>query len=158
MLNKRYSQLQSGFTYIGILMLMVLMSISMAGVGLVWHIQLQREKERQLLLIGNTIRKAIGSYYANSPSDTGKYPPTLEALLLDERKIVPKRHIRKIYKDPIGQQQEWVLIMQNKGVVGIHSQSTLKPFRISGFPEAYEAFSKAKSYQDWKFVYVPGID
>lgn len=158
MLNNRNSQLQSGFSYIGILMLMVLMSISMAGVGLVWHIQLQREKERQLLYIGTTIRKAIGSYYANSPSGSGKYPPSLEALLLDERKILPKRHIRKIYKDPIGQQQEWVLIMQNKGVIGIHSQSTLKPLRISGFPEVYEGFSKAKSYQDWKFVYVPGID
>lgn len=154
----KYIQLQAGFSYMGILVLMVLMGVSMAGVGLVWHIQLQREKELQLLFIGTSYRKAIGRYYANSPSGLGEYPPTLEALLLDERKVSPKRHIRKIYNDPIGKQDDWVLITQNNRIVGIHSQSKLKPLKTINFPQVYEFFSKAKTYQDWKFVYVQGVD
>lgn len=159
MTNHHHAYLkQAGFSYMGILMLIALMGISMAGVGLVWHIQLQRQKEQQLLFVGSAIKKAIGSYYANSPNGFGEYPLSLKALLLDERKIKPSRHLRRLYKDPIGKQQDWVLIMQNNRVIGVHSQSTLKPLMRSGFPQAYEAFSKAKTYQDWKFEYVPGVE
>lgn len=149
---------QAGFSYMGILMLMVLMGISMAGVGLLWHIQLQRQKEQQLLFVGSAIKKAIGSYYANSPKGLGEYPPSLKALLLDERKIKPIRHLRRLYIDPIGRQQDWVLIMKNKRVVGVHSQSKLKPLKRSGFSQAYEDFSKAKTYQDWKFVSMADVE
>jgi hypothetical protein len=55
-------------------------------------------------------------------------------------------------------QQDGVLIMQNKRVVGVHSQSKLQPFKRSEFSQVYETFSQAKSYQDWKFVYIQAND
>lgn len=158
-INQHYAYLkQAGFSYMGMLMLMVLMGLSMAGVGLVWHIQIQRQKEQQLLFVGSAIRNAIGSYYASSPNGLGEYPPTLKALLLDERKIKPKCHLRRLYQDPLGRQQDWVFITKNKRVIGVHSQSTLRPLKRFGFSKAYEDFSKAKTYQDWKFVYLPGVE
>ncbi|QVL45266.1 MAG: type II secretion system protein [Methylophilaceae bacterium] len=149
---------QFGFSYMGILVLMVIAGISMAGAGLMWHIQLQRAKEQQLLFTGNAIRKAIGSYYAANPTGLGEYPSSLKALLLDKRQLSLKRHLRQLYLDPMGKQQEWALIMQNDRVIGVYSQSTLAPIKVSGFPAVYEDFSNAKTYQDWKFVYIPGIE
>jgi len=149
---------QFGFTYMGVLMLMVIAGISMAGTGLMWHMQIQRAKEQQLLFAGTAIRKAIGSYYASNPTGVGEYPKSLEALLLDERSINIKRHLRRVYLDPIAKGQEWTLIRQNERIVGVHSQSSLKPMKVADFPTIYEDFSNAKTYQDWKFVYIPGME
>lgn len=142
----------------GTLMLILIAGISMAGTGVVWHTQIQRADEQQLLFAGNAIQKAISSYYASSPGGVGEYPTTLEALLLDNRQPKIKRHLRRLYQDPVGKKQEWVLIMQNQKVIGVHSQSLLKPIKVSGFPPIYESFSSAKTYQDWRFVYMPGIE
>jgi Type II secretory pathway, pseudopilin PulG len=157
-LGKPNEHKQAGFTYMGILMLMVIAGISMAGAGMVWHTQIQRAEEQQLLFVGNAIRKAISSYYASSPSGVGEYPPTLEALLLDKRQPKIKRHLRRLYADPVGKKQEWVLITQNQKIIGVHSQSLLKPIKVSGFPPLYESFSSAKTYQDWKFISRPGVE
>lgn len=157
-INRLCINQQFGFSYMGVLMLMVIAGISMAGAGLMWHIQLQRAKEQQLLFAGTAIRKAIGSYYVSNPTGVGEYPISLEALLLDERPLNIKRHIRRLYQDPMGKQQEWALMMQNDRVIGVYSQSTLEPIKVSGFPAVYEGFSNAKTYQDWKFVYIPGVE
>ena len=149
---------QAGFSYIGILMLMLIASISMAGVGMVWHIQIQRSKEQQLLFAGTAIRKAISGYYNATPGGGGEYPTTLESLLLDERQTYIKRHLRRLYNDPMGKNRAWALIMQNNRIIGVQSQSLLKPIKTDGFPLIYESFRGAKTYQDWKFVYVPGME
>lgn len=154
---KGFKNQQAGFSYMGIMMLIMISGIGMAGTGLVWHTRIQRHQEMQLLFAGNAIRNAIGHYYTSNPAGVGEYPRSLEALLLDKRQPVIKRHLRRLYQDPIGKQQEWVLIMQNQRIIGVHSQSSRKPIKKSGFPSLYENFSEAKSYQDWKFVYLPGI-
>lgn len=53
---------QLGFTYIGVLMLVAIAGIGLAGVGIVWHQDAQREREKELLFIGDEYRQAIGSY------------------------------------------------------------------------------------------------
>lgn len=147
---------QTGFSYMGILVLMVIAGISMTSTSLVWHIQLQKLKEQQLFYAGNAIRNAIASYYLENPSGAKEYPQSLEELLLDKRHPIVKRHLRRNYSDPMGKNQNWVLIKQNNKVIGVHSKSTLKPIRKLGFPEEYESFSSAKTYQDWKFIYIGG--
>ena len=67
-----------------------------------------------------------------------------------------KRHLRQYYRDPMNNKQNWALIMQGNKIIGVHSKSTLKPIKKSGFPEVYENFSNAKTYQDWKFIFVEG--
>ena len=141
--TKGIRQHQAGFSYMGVLMLIVIVGIGLAGAGRVWHIQLQRLKEQQLLFAGDAIRKAICSYSASNSNAINDYPRLLESLLLDERKITPKRHLRSLYQDPMG-------------VIGVHSKSKLKPIKTTGFDAKNEGFNDAKTYQDWQFVCTPG--
>jgi type II secretory pathway pseudopilin PulG len=130
--------------------------IALAGVGIVWHQDVQREREKELLFIGNEYRHAIGSYYESSPSGAKQYPRKLEDLMLDSRFPNIKRHIRKLYSDPISQETEWGLVMEQQQITGIYSQSSLKPIKRKGFPSQYGDFNSAKEYSDWKFIYAPG--
>jgi len=154
--DKRNPKGQAGFSYMGILMLMVIAGISMAATSLVWHTQQQRLKEQQLLFAGTAIGKAIASYHLSNPNGLKEYPPSLEALLLDKRHPTIKRHLRRLYQDPMTKQQNWALIMQNNRVIGVYSKSKIKPIKMTGFISAYESFSNAKTYQDWKFVHIVG--
>jgi type II secretory pathway pseudopilin PulG len=148
--------LQRGFTYMGVLMVMVISGIAMAGAGLVWHQQTQRVKEQELMFVGEAIRQAIRSYYQPDPNGLQQYPPSLEALLLDDRYPVIKRHLRQLYLDPITRSADWGLIKQQDRIIGLYSLSRQKPLKQTDFPSKYENFSGAKSYQQWQFVYVPG--
>jgi len=149
---------QSGFTYMGVLMVVVISGIAMAGAGLIWHQQAQRVKEQELLFVGDAIRQAIRSYYQNTPSGLKEYPPTLEALLLDKRFPNIKRHLRQLYSDPLTTDTDWGLIEQQDRIIGVYSLSKQKPLKQKEFPTKYESFRDAKSYQQWQFVYVPGQD
>ena len=145
-----------GFTYIGVLMLVAISGIGLSGVGIVWHQDAQREREKELLFMGEQFRKAIGSYYENSPVANKQYPDKLEDLILDNRFPVIKRHLRKLYADPMNPSKDWGLEKQQGRIVGVYSESKLKPIKKSGFQLQYEAFSTAEEYKDWKFIYTAG--
>lgn len=145
-----------GFTYIGLLMMIAISGIALAGVGIVWHQDAQREREKELLFIGEEYRKAIGSYYENSPSDAKQFPKTLDDLILDRRFPVIKRHIRKLYVDPMLREEPWGIALQQGQIIGIYSISKQHPIKKIGFPLQYEVFSTAEKYSDWKFIYSPG--
>lgn len=95
---------ESGFVYLWALFGVTLAGIVMAGVGQVWQVKAQREKEAELLYVGEQFRKAIMSYYNTG---TKQFPETLEELLEDKRTPAIKRHLRKIYMDPITNTAEW---------------------------------------------------
>ncbi len=93
--------LEKGSIYILMLFTVTIAGILLAATGQIWQFKAQREKEKQLLLVGEQFRQAVMSYY-NSASDGGKkYPKTLEDLLLDKRGVTPERHLRKIFFDPM---------------------------------------------------------
>jgi hypothetical protein len=86
-----------------------------------------------------------------------RYPDSLERLLSDDRFPIVKRHLRKIFLDPMTGKAEWGLIRKpGFGIVGVHSLSAQKPFKRANFHERYAVFAGAMSYQDWEFVYLPG--
>jgi type II secretory pathway pseudopilin PulG len=145
-----------GFTYIGLMIMVAISGIALAGVGIVWHQDVQREREKELLFIGNAYRQAIGSYYEGSPSGTKQYPRKLGDLILDHRFPNIKRHLRKLYIDPIVREAEWGLVLDQERIIGIYSKSSLKPIKRKEFPLQYGDFSGAKEYSDWKFIYTPG--
>ena len=145
-----------GFTYIGVLMLVAISGIGLAGVGIVWHQDAQREREKELLFIGEEYRKAIGSYYENSPEATKQYPKTLDDLILDNRFPVTKRHLRKLYADPFARENAWGLVMQQGKIIGVYSLSKQQPIKTFGFQPQYENFSSASEHSDWKFIYSAG--
>ena len=147
--------MQTGFTYMGVLMLIAIAGIGMAGVGLVWHQNAQRENEKELLFIGEEYRRAIGSYYESSLGAAKQFPLSLDDLLLDKRFPNAKRHIRKLYADPIARNTQWGLIKQQAQITGIYSVSKLAPIKKFGFADQYEIFSTAVEYNEWKFNYIP---
>ncbi|MDE2388421.1 MAG: hypothetical protein KGN35_04970 [Betaproteobacteria bacterium] len=104
------SRAENGFVYLWALFAVVLAGIVMAGAGQVWQVKAQREKEAQLLYVGEEFRKAIMSYYNTG---TKQFPETLEELLQDKRSPNIKRHLRKIYTDPVTNTAEWGLIEES---------------------------------------------
>ena len=146
-----------GFTYIGLLAAIVIMGIGLAAVGPVSSTLQFREKERELLFVGDQFRRAIASYYEKTPGGLKQYPKKLEELLRDNRYPNVQRHLRKIYIDPLTGKAQWGLVeLPGIGITGVYSLSDLPPIKTANFPERYKAFQSAKKYSDWKFVYVAG--
>lgn len=148
---------QSGFTYFGVLFLVTLISISLSGAAIVWHVEQQRQKEKELIFIGQQYAAAIASYYENTPGVTKAYPKKITDLLADKRGIKIKRHLRKPFSDPITGKSNWGLVNTNKGgFAGIYSLGQGIPLKQSGFEESLdEQLSGKSSYKEWKFLYIP---
>ena len=145
-----------GFTYIAVLILVVVASIALMGAAKYWRTVIKREKEAQLLFNGDQIRKAIESYVNAKPSEKGKpeYPARLEDLLLDPRFMSVHRYLRKIYPDPFSEDGKWKIIRKAGGKIGgVFSGSKEKPLKTANFPKPYEGFENAGSYSEWRFEY-----
>lgn len=147
---------QSGFILMGLLVLMMVSGYALAQVGARWKDAVQREREQELLKVGETYRLAIGRYYNQTPGIVKEYPHTLDALLLDTRFPQPRKHIRKLYVDPITQHEGWGIVeAPSGGIMGIYSLSDKAPFKLKGFQPAYRHFEDGKYYGEWYFVYQP---
>jgi type II secretory pathway pseudopilin PulG len=148
---------QKGFTYVWIMFVVALTGITLAAAGQVWRTEARREKEKELMFVGDQFRQAIGLYYESSPEIPRRYPDSLEKLLLDNRFPAVKRHLRKIYFDPMTGSDEWGLIRRpGIGIVGVYSLSTQAPVKKTNFHARDASFKGAESYRDWKFIYSPG--
>jgi type II secretory pathway pseudopilin PulG len=148
---------QQGFSYLALLFLVTVLSIVLSITGVVWQTAVQREKERELLFIGEQFRSAIASYYNAMPAASLKrYPAALADLIKDSRFPNVRRHLRRVYVDPMTGKAEWGLVRSADGaIIGIHSLSEQAPIRIS-FPSGpNKDFAGKKRYLDWKFVYLP---
>ncbi len=144
---------QAGFTYIGLLIAVVILGITLAGIGTVWRTQAQREREQELLFIGREFQAAIGSYYS---SGAHQYPNSIDDLLEDNRGPQPRHHLRRLYADPMTGAPDWTLVQADAaGILGIASSSQQAPIKKSGFPVDEATFADAKSYSDWQFTFVP---
>jgi len=143
-----------GFTYIGLLIAVVLLGIGLALVGEVWNTAVKRERERELLFVGDQYRQAIGRYYESSPG-VKQYPRQLEDLLEDKRFPVVKRYLRRIYLDPMTGKADWGLVMQGDQILGVYSLSKDTPIKVANFPLVDSFFADSSSYSDWRFIYAP---
>ena len=151
-------QSQEGFTYIGILLAVALVGTQLAVAGLVWSFAQDRQKERELLFVGDQFRTAIGRYYLNPQGPQKEFPRSLEDLVRDPRYPGAVRHLRKIYADPITGKVRWGLIKTPDGsIIGVYSPSEKAPIKIANFSPMYNSFEKKQRYADWKFVYTVGL-
>ena len=147
---------QRGITYLAVIFAVAMLGLLSAGTGQVWQTVAKREKEAELLFIGNQFRQAIGSYHERSPGAAKEYPEKLEDLLADNRFPVPQRHLRQIYRDPMTGTTEWGLLRSAGRIVGVHSQSAVRPLRTA-FSGPDADFAQAKGYDEWLFVYTPNM-
>lgn len=139
----------SGFTYIGLLLAVALLSAGLAGIGQVWHTTVQRAKEAELQFVGEEFRRAIKLYYDSTPGGDKQLPRSLEDLLRDQRYPGVRRYLRKVYVDPMIGKAEWGLIKVRDGIVGVHSLSEGVPFKSGG---AQAGAPRRTTYADWKFI------
>lgn len=152
---------ENGFTYIGILIAVAIIGVSLAEIGVVWHTIQQCERERELLYVGDRFREAIGRYYNVGAvvRAASEYPQSLDDLLRDPRLVGVAHYLRKIYYDPITGTQKWGLIRNSNGrIVGVYSLSNGHPIKQSNFSEADKDFEGKDAYSKWTFIYSPKLD
>jgi type II secretory pathway pseudopilin PulG len=151
----RYRPGQAGLTYLALLFAIAVMGVALALAGIVWHTAQQRDKERELLFIGTQFRQALASYYHGSPG-IKRYPVTLADLVKDPRFPNVRRHLRRVYVDPMTGKAEWGVVRNLEGgIIGIHSLSREAPVRRVFLDGPYREFTGKTRYVDWKFVYLP---
>ncbi|NHR08253.1 type II secretion system protein [Chromobacterium haemolyticum] len=142
---------QRGLAYLGVLALSLAMGVALSAAAGAWSRQLQRDKEEELLHIGLQLQRAIAAYYRSGPAPA--YPKTLEALLKDERVPFTRRHLRRLYADPLTGKPEWGLIKgEDGGIVGVHSLLDERPLKQQGFAVELGDFAGKDSYRQWVFL------
>ena len=143
-----------GFTYVGLLVLVAVIGILLAGAGQVASTVARREREAQLLWVGHEYRAAIGRYF----SQRRAYPQALEELLgAAPDAPLQVRFLRRLYRDPMTNAVDWVLVpAPDGGILGVASRSTRRPLKTGHFDPADEGFADAATYGDWQFTFLPG--
>jgi type II secretory pathway pseudopilin PulG len=146
---------ESGFTYLTVLFVVAFMGLGMAMAGKVYRTTVLREREAELLWVGNQYRVAIEAY---AKRGGGLYPRALDDLLKDPRDPGVRRYLRRRYPDPVTGSDEWGIVKAaDGGIMGVYSRSEEPPLKTAGFRIADTAFQDAAKYSDWKFVYTPGV-
>lgn len=141
----------TGFTYLTVLVLVVIMGIGLSGAGRYWATTMKREREAELLFRGDRIRRALEAYHR-----FGGWPRELSEMTADRRVPVVRRFLRKVYRDPMTEDGRWTPILgPGGGIRGVHSPSAAVPLKTGNFPAGYERFEDAETYADWRFVARP---
>lgn len=143
---------QRGYTYLLVLFLVAGLGLLAAKAGVVWQAVAQREREAELLAIGSEMARALARYRDETPVGQPPRPTKLEQLIEDPRFPVPRRHLRRLYRDPLTGRAEWGLVRTGEAIVGIHSLSTLSPIRRHNLPPQLDESAKsATKYSEWVF-------
>ena len=152
-----------GFSYLIVLFAVAAIGAGLALAGTAWETASRREKEAELLYIGNAYRAAIASYYERSPG-VKSFPRSLDDLVKDPRFPNTVRHLRKVYRDPITGSDKWGLVPGiGGGVMGIYSTSEALPLKQANFDplnlvfqERTAQLKEKMTYREWQFVYPAG--
>lgn len=145
-----------GYTLLGLLFFIAGLGVGLAALGTHWSAQARKEKEIELLFIGEEYRRALDGYYRAGPGGFQRHPRRLEDLLEDNRFPYVVRHLRRIYRDPMTGESEWGLERDALGdITGIYSKSGQAPRKTSGFPQHQAHFIGAQHYSDWIFRATP---
>ncbi len=140
--------------------LIALVIVSMAAIVAIGRAKLdaKRDRETQLLWVGDQYRQALRSYYsALPPGAKAQYPLRLEDLLEDKRFPATVRHLRRLYPDPFTGKADWALEQDGIRIIGVHSRSTDAPLRHAGFAPENAPFAVARSYAEWRFLALDAV-
>lgn len=149
------ARLQAGFAYLFVLLFMALFGAISAGIVAGGSNLSQRAAEEELLLTGTQFREAIRSYY-EAGAGGRRFALTFEELLRDPRIPGVRRHLRRVYSDPLTGTADWgILQAPGGGIMGVYSKSAAKPLKLDLFPQEYHGFANKEKYSEWVFAYVP---
>ncbi len=142
-----------GFAYLLLLVLIAVLGLVSAGTVARGHKASRNQAELELLAIGAEFRAALISYRGGAQAAQAAGPAELQDLLRDPRIPGVRRHLRKVYADPLTGSQQWGLVRAANGrITGIYSLAPGEPIKQAGFDERYPGFDGAKSYSEWLFT------
>ncbi|MCU7376099.1 hypothetical protein PEC18_36275 [Paucibacter sp. O1-1] len=127
-MNRTVSSHQ-GFTYVGVLILLAVLSMAAALTLQFAQTRAQRDAETELLGVGQEFERAFASYHRQTPVGQRPFPEKLEDLLRDPRYPGVRRHLRRLYVDPLSGKAWGLVPAPGGGVMGIYSRAEGKPFR-----------------------------
>ena len=148
---------ESGVMLMGLLILLAIMGLVVTKTAELWSTSLTREREQDLLFVGEQYRMAIERYYYASPGSSKVLPLNLEDLVNDNRGPKVLYHLRQPYLDPISNNEEWGLVKEGNRIRGVYSLSDRTPMKKSGFDPKYASFASANSYRGWRFAFRPAV-
>lgn len=146
-----------GYGFILTLVVVAILGVTLSAGAEVYRTSVARDKERQLLFVGHEFREAIRRYTEASPAGQARYPGSLDQLVRDPRSPTVKRHLRRIYVDPMTGTAEWGLLIVDGGIAGVHSMSQKEPFKVANFEPNDASFVDAPRYADWVFSHPPDL-
>ena len=145
---------QGGFTYLSLVILLAIMGLVGAAALKVDALLARAAAEQELLEIGAAFSAALDSYAAATPQGKPTQPPTMQDLLKDNRLPPIRRHLRKVFVDPVSGKAEWGItyVGDKVGIIGIYSLSQAQPLKLANFDERFQNFENKTHYADWKFT------
>lgn len=163
-LRHRGAGREAGFTYVGLIVLVAIIGLVGAATLKADALLRRAAAEQELLEIGAAFSAALTSYAEATPRGQLPQPPSLEALLKDPRVPGTRRHLRKIFVDPITGKAEWGIVWLNKGtgidgsggsgVVAVYSLSQAKPLKQANFDGRFQNFENREHLSEWKFAVI----
>lgn len=145
---------EAGFTYVGLVVFVAILGMVGAATLKVDGLLRRAAAEQELLEIGAAYSEALRSYAAATPRGFPQLPPTLQDLLKDPRFPGVRRHLRKIFVDPITGTTEWGVQYQGDkvGVLAVYSLSQARPLKVGNFDARFPNFENKEHLSEWKFM------
>ncbi|MCC2956580.1 type II secretion system GspH family protein [Massilia sp. IC2-477] len=145
---------QAGFTYLGLIIFVFIIGLVGAATLKIGALLQRAHTEEELLEIGYQFSAALKSYAEATPRGQPTQPMTLQELLRDPRFPNPRRHLRKIFVDPVSGKAEWGLVRAGEGgrILGVHSLSKAAPLKLANFDKRFPGFDNREHIADWKFM------
>jgi len=145
---------QAGFTYLGLIIFVAIIGLVGAATLKIGSLLQRAAAEEELLEIGAAFSAALDSYAAATPRGGSPYPPSLAELLKDPRSPAVRRHLRKVYIDPLTGKAEWGIVYLGDGetgVVAFHSLSNARPLKLANFDSRFKGLDNKEKISEWRF-------
>ncbi|WP_426111111.1 type II secretion system protein [Massilia sp. PWRC2] len=145
---------QGGFTYLGMIILVTVLGLVGAATLKIDALLRRAAAEEELLAVGTAFADALTSYAAATPAGQPTQPPTLLDLLRDSRSPAIRRHLRKVFIDPMTGTTDWGIVWlgDHQGVLAVYSKSSVQPLKIANFDARLAGFDGRQHMYDWRFV------
>jgi type II secretory pathway pseudopilin PulG len=147
---------EGGFTYLGLIILVTVIGLVGAATLKIDSLLRRASAEQELLEAGAAFSEALRTYAEATPKGQPAQPPSLKELLKDPRFPGVRRHLRKIFVDPMTGKAEWGIVWANpgdrRGVLAVYSLSKAKPLKQGHFDARFPGFESRQHFSDWKFA------
>jgi type II secretory pathway pseudopilin PulG len=147
-----------GFTYLGLITTVAIIGLVGAATLKVESLLRRAAAEQDLLETGAAFSEALKSYADATPRGQPTQPPSLQELLKDPRFPGVRRHLRKIFVDPVTGKAEWGIVWVNPGnetgVLAVYSLARAAPLKVANFDARFPNFEGKQHLSDWKFAAV----